>query len=204
MVVACAVPVLGARIDTVNDVTVRYNNNVYNNTSVYGLMAKNGGDRAYVEFTLDSTPATSATLSLYSAWYKSTAPVNYDIQITGGVASFNEDVASTAQALAALEPGWVNACSQFHVDNTPKWYNLDITSFYNSHLGQTVTLAIRPTGSSNTGDGPIFADHEGTPMGTGGSVFPGGPGYEPHIDWVPEPASLVFLGLGSLLARRRR
>ena len=199
MFVACAVPALGARIDTVNDVSDKAGS-VKNAINPFGLFARYSNERAYVEFSLDSTPATSATLNLYNGWFKATSPVNRTIQIDGGTGGFNEDAVSSAQ-LIALAAGFVPTTpqSQFPVNNTPQWYALDITDFYNANLGQTITLRIMVVGG--TGDGPIFVDHEGTAQ-TG--AFPGGPGYEPHIAWVPEPASLMLLAAGSLLLTRRR
>jgi len=58
--------------------------------------------------------------------------------------------------------------------------------------------------TARIGDGPIFVDHEGTSQASSTPAFPGGPGYEPYIEWVPEPASLVLLAVGALLVARRR
>lgn len=199
LVAAMALPAAAVRIDTVNDVSDRQGT-VRNGQNPFGLFARNSNERAYVEFALDSTPATSATLNLYNGWFKESSPVNRDVQIRGGLGGFNEDTVTSAQ-LTALAAGFVPTTpeSLFHVDNTPKWYVLDITDFYNNHLGQTITLSITVVGGN--GDGPIFVDHEGTAQ-TG--AFPGGPGFEPHIEWVPEPASLLLLAMGSLFISRRR
>lgn len=196
------VPASGTTITTENDVTFNNSSRV-NGSDPLGLFAKGGGRRAYVEFVLDSTPATSATLNLYSAWNKETAPVNVNVQITGGPGAFNEDTVEEPE-INAIEAGFSPTLPQntFHVDNTPQWYSLDITSFYNAHLGQTVTMAIRVVGAIPA-DGPIFADHEGTTMLDATIPFTGGTGFGPNIEWVPEPASLLLLVLGAGLIRRR-
>ena len=159
-VVALSLPVFGLTITSENDVTF-LGAGRYNNADPMGLFAKGGSYRAYIAFDLGYTPATSAILHLYNGWSKPSAAVNRDVQITGAPGGFNEDTVTETQ-ITAIEAGGVLTTPQslFHVDNSPQWYTLDITEFYNNHLGQTVTLAIRVV--AGNGDGPIFVDHEGT------------------------------------------
>lgn len=199
---SAVLPSWGGVIISSDDVTFRGSTRQNNNTP-FGLFARGGADRAYAEFTLGATPATSATLSLYNAWNKASSPVNRDVQITGGLGDFDE-LTVTEPMINAIEGGFAPTLpdNTFHVNDVPQWYTLDITAFYNANLGQTVSIAIRVIGGG--GDGPIFVDHEGTPQSGSTIEFAGGPGYEPHITWVPEPASLVLLAAGSCLVVRRR
>jgi len=131
MVVACAVPALGARIDTVNDVSDK-GGTVYNNSDPFGLFARYSNETAYVEYTLDSTPASSAMLHLYNAWDKASSPVDCDMLLTGGTGGFNEDTVNSAQ-LTALAGGFAPTTPQsaFHVTGV-QWCAVDITDFYNA------------------------------------------------------------------------
>lgn len=203
LMLALSVPSLASIIIASDDVTFRGSTR-HNNSDPFGLFARGGSDRAYASFTLDNTPATSATLNLYNAWNKATSPVNRDVQITAGPGGFDE-LTVTEPTINAIEAGFAPTLPQntFHVNDVPQWYTLDITNFYNAHLGQTVSIAIRVIAGG--GDGPIFADHEGTPQLGASIPFTGGPGFEPHINWVPEPATLLMLVTGvALLVGRRR
>lgn len=200
MFVAGAMPAIGAIILPEDDVTYRSSNR-YNNTNVFGLFTKGGGttDRAYVEFLLDATPVTSATLKLYNYWGAPQGKtVNCDVRIRA--ISENEagyvqwtDTAGPAPSGTSHE-SWTIVADLFNVNSTPAWYNFDITSLYNANLGKRVTFSIRAVTTYGTADGPIFEDKENTGLS----------GNPPQIDWVPEPAGLMLLGVGSLLLARRR
>lgn len=200
VVVACVAPALGAVILPEDDVTYRGGTR-YNNTSVYGLFTKGDGsnDRAYVEFPLDTMPATSATLKLYNYWG---TPQGKTVVATVRIRGISEnetgyvawtDTAGPAPSGTAHE-SWTIVADTFAVDSTPKWYTFDITSFYNANLGEKVTMSIRCVTNQTGTDGPIFDDKENR----------GGSGNPPQIEWVPEPASMALLALGSLLLVRRR
>ncbi len=180
-----------------DDVTYRGSSR-YNNTSVYGLFTKGDGnsDRAYLQFSADTTSATSATLNLYNYWGTPQGKtVNFDIRVRGigeneaGYVSWTE-LATPAPSGTSHESWAIQG--DWHVDSTPAWYAVDVTALYNANLGNKLTFSVRAL--SGTGDGPIFEDKEGR----------GGTANAPYIEWVPEPASLALLALGSLLVVRRR
>lgn len=196
IVVSVLTPAWGAVIAPEDDVTYR-NATRYNGASGLGLFTKGNGtsDRGYVEFVADTTAATSATLKLYNFWGTPQGKtVNFDIRVRGigeneaGYVQWT-DTAGPAPSGTSHE-SWT-LVGDFHVDSTPAWYTLDITSLYNANLGQRMTFSIRAV--TGTGDGPIFEDKENT--GTTGNA--------PHIEWVPEPASLLLFSFALPLLKRR-
>ncbi len=201
LVTATVTPALGTVILPEDDATWRGTSR-YNATSVFGLFTKGDGtsDRAYLEFPLDTTTATSATLKLYNYWTSSQHPVDVNVRIRGisdseaGYQAWTEEAGPAPSGQA--HESWTIVVNSFHVGNTAQWYTFDITSFYNANLGDKVTLSVRSLQECTPGaDGPIFEDKEGT----------GGTAYAPCIEWVPEPASLLLMaGAGVFLVRRRR
>ncbi|HOA74596.1 MAG TPA: DNRLRE domain-containing protein [Phycisphaerae bacterium] len=199
VVAACTSMSVAATILPEDDVTYRGATR-YNNTNVFGMFTKGDGaaDRGYIEFALGSEAASSAVLKLYNYWG---APHGKTVNATVRLRAISEDepgyvtwtdTAGPAPSGTAHED-WTILVDSFAVDSTPQWYTFDITSFYNANLGEKVTISIRCL-TNPAGDGPIFEDKENT----------GGTGMAPHIEWVPEPASLALLVMGSLMLARRR
>ena len=122
----------------------------YNSSSPFGLYTRSTGTtyRSYVEFQLDSVPAASANLRLYNYWRAAQdEQIGYDVRIRGigsnapGYVQWT-DTSGPAPSGAAHEDGsdgeplWPVVVDSFHVHSEPGWYALDITTFYNSHLGE--------------------------------------------------------------------
>jgi hypothetical protein len=163
---------------------------LYNATSPFGLLVKNSSDVAWVEFDLGETPAELARLVLHNDDTGVTNP--WEITVKG--AEFNIDTASFTGTNVS---DWENVGSipgVLAVD----FYSLDVTDFYNSHLGQTVTLQLGRA-SQPSGSGPIFEDIEGTKTGDGLTY---GPRLE--VTPVPEPSCVVMMLVGAAYVYRRR
>ena len=176
-----------------DDVTTRSNSTNYDeynlgNGAYAGLLVKTGGSNGWIEFTLGSESVSSAVLRVYNYWTQN--GVNYDLRLRAAQYGFNETALTGANAPDTS--GWTTVLDSFHVNATAQWYTLDTTSFYNAHLGQTVTFKLEAV--SGTGDGPIFADREGT---GGHAQYPylettAGGGQAPVIAEVsPDPGTIT-------------
>jgi hypothetical protein len=138
------------------------NYNAYGNE--LGLMVKYSGDASWIEFTLGNVAANQAVLTLMQADNDVANP--WTIVVRGAEYNFNETT-FTGTSTA----GWtlIGSIPNVQADNTS--HTLDITTFYNTNLGKTVTLNlyrdVQPDGS-----GPIFADREGTRPDTSASNGP--------------------------------
>jgi hypothetical protein len=175
-----------------------------------GLLMKNqtGNQRVgFIEFTIPNVPATSATFNaLYiRSW---AAGTSWTFRLLGTVDSFDEttltftsynastlktDTYTTLTAADITMPGGNSGQDV----SPPIWTTVDITSFFNANLGQTVVLKCTSTSSTSNGNaGGTFEDREGSRTG----VVANGP----YIDFVPEPAAALLLVLGSLGLLRRR
>jgi len=177
------VPGLGhaEQISPNDDVTTRANSTNYDEYNFgggayAGLLVKTGGSDSWVEVTLGATEADTATLYVYNYWTQN--GVNYDVRLRGAQYGFNETTLTGNNAPDTS--GWSVVVSSFHVDTTAKWHALDVTSFYNAHLGQTVTFKLEAV--SGSGDGPIFVDREGT----------GGYSQHPYVEWTEAGDSPVI------------
>lgn len=174
--------------------------------STAGILMKNqtGQQRiGLMEFTLPNTAVTGATINVY--YFRSwSAGVAWTMQISGKAASFDETTITWNNA-SGITGGTTNIGP---VQNMPGgnsgqdvvpglWYSVDMTSFFNANLGQTVTLVLRSTSSTSSGTaGGTVEDREASRTGNTANV--------PYISYVPEPASALLL-LGALpLIRRRR
>ncbi|HNT87038.1 MAG TPA: DNRLRE domain-containing protein, partial [Candidatus Hydrogenedentes bacterium] len=162
-----------ATISPNDDVTTRGNSTNYDeydfgNGAYAGLLVKTGDNYSWLEFTLGGGTVSGASLRLYNYWTQN--GVNYDVRVKGATYSFNETTLTGANAPDTS--AWTTVVDSFHVDTTAQWYTLDVTSFYNAHLGQTVTFKLEAV--SGSGDGPIFVDREGT----------GGHTQYPYLDYA--------------------
>ena len=163
---------------------------LYNASSPFGMLVKNSSDVGWVEFDLGATTAEMATLVLHN----DDAGVSNPWEITVKGAEFNIDMGSFAGTDVS---GWEDVGSIPGV-MAIDFYYLDVTGFYNSHLGQTVTLQLGRA-SQPGGSGPIFEDMEGTKTGDGLMY---GPRLE--VTPVPEPSCVVMLLIGAGCLYRRR
>jgi len=148
-----------------NDCTVRGTTN-YNASDPFGLFVKNATDVSYIEFTTGGATATSAILQIHNDDPDLTA--NWDIVVKGAQYSFNE-----ATFTGTDTSGWTTVGTIQDV-MAVDFYTLDITTFYNNNLNQTITLYLTRN-TQPSGSGPIFEDREGTKTGNGTT-------YGPQID----------------------
>jgi len=144
----------------------------------FGLLVKyNPVGHSYIEFTLGSIEAGEAILSLYNYW--TYHDPNQDVEIRGGVYAFDETTLTWESGPDTS--GWPVVAGPFTVSGPARWYDMDITDFYNAHLGETVTFHLYAT--SGTGDGPVFVDREGTDAPEYG--FYNDPSQGPSIEVTP-------------------
>ena len=206
--VGLSAPALAAQILANDDVYVR-SDSADLNTDGYGLWLQKwtGQDfNAYVEFTLGSTAVSAATLKMYLVCNWWAAPQT--IQLKGKEYSFDETTMTwntqpadrgTWGALGTWDiPAWTNT----NVDKS-----LDITGFYNSNLGKTVTIYLYESyyGYNAALWVAAFEDREG---GLKAHQYTTGTYPGPRIDYtpVPEPGSFatLMLGLAGIYFGRRK
>lgn len=181
-----------------------------------GLLMKNQTGDQYVtliEYTIPNTAVTSATFN--ATYFRSWASnVAWSFRLQGVVASFDESTLTynTGYSGSALQngpftvltgadiamPGGTTGVGNQDLD-PPILITVDITSFFNANLGQTVSFRCASTTSSSIGNaGGSFEDRELSRTGNAN--------YAPFLAYtpVPEPASaLLVLGALPLIRRRR-
>jgi len=160
-VVLAGLPVFGGTILPNDDVTTRSGRN-YNASPPLGLLIKNSTDVSWVEFDFGSTPATEVTLQLYNGW---PAHNEWEIVVRGAEFDFDETTFTGTSVSSWTRVGTIPGVKE------TKFYSLDITDFYNDHLGQTVTFQLGRDFQPGD-DGPIFEDKEGTLTGDGQTYGP--------------------------------
>lgn len=143
-----------------------------------GLLVKgqSGAERfSYMQFTLGGSTVTSATLWLY--YYRSwTTGNSWTLRVAGRQDSFDEtlitwnNTATTLRSTTPPLPSYTTILSALLLpggvgsQDVGTWQGIDMTTFYNAHLGQTVV--IRLTNTDNDGNkGGSFEDREGSRTG---------------------------------------
>ncbi len=130
-----------------------------------GIIVKTVNNRnGWIEFTLGSTAVGSATLRLYE---NNDDPSNTTVNVRGATYNFNEGTFTGTDTTSWTDLGTLN------VNISQTWYTVDITSFYNSHLGQTVTFHLKPI--TSPGNSATFEDREGSLLSVN----------YPRIEWTP-------------------
>jgi hypothetical protein len=177
--------------------------------STGGLLMKNqtGQQRvSFIEYTIPNVPATSATFNAtyFRSW---TAGTSWTFRLLGVTTSFDETTLNfTNYQGTALQNGPFTTLTTPDLNMPggnsgqdvvpPVAIVVDITSFFNANLGQTVVFRCVSTSSASNGNaGGSFEDRELSRTGN--------PNYAPFIDYVPEPATLLLL-LAALPMLRRR
>lgn len=179
--------------------------------STGGLLMKNqtGNQRVgFIEFTLPSTPVTSATFNaLYIRSWSTGSGGNWTFRLLGTVDSFDETTLTwTSYNASTLKTDTYTTFTTPDIAmpggnsgqdvSPPIWITVDITSFVNANLGNTVVLKCTSTSSSSNGNaGGTFEDSEGSRTGNMANG--------PYISYVPEPATALLLIGGLALLRRR-
>jgi len=115
----------------------------------------------YWQFAIGSQEVNSALFSIYDPGYCSDSG---SFELSGGLCSFNESTViynnrPSDGLFTYLATHYINTSNIY---TNYGWMNFDITEYYNSHLGDTVTL--RLTDNSSRGIGPEFASRETTYM----------------------------------------
>lgn len=175
--------------------------------STGGMLMKNqtGQQRiGLIEFTLPNVDVTAATINVhyFRSWTAGTA---WTMQISGKVASFDETTMTwnTASGITggttSIGPVQNMPGGNSGQDVVPAiWYSVDMTSFFNTNKGQTVTLVLRSTSATNNGNaGGTVEDREGSRTGNAANG--------PYVSYtaVPEPTTMLLL-IGALPMLRRR
>ena len=160
--------------------------------------------RCFVEFTLGSAAVVSANLSMYHIpqwWWTANQTVDLSVE------QYNFDQATLTWNNQPDASSWTFLGTwAIPQSDQGAWFSQDITSFYNNHLGQTITIRLKETWKEYPKDqyGAGFEDKEETCHAYGYCEA----GNVPRIDYVvPEPGSLATLMLGLVgiyLGRRKR
>jgi len=159
-----------------------------------------------IEFTLPNVEVTSATFNMLHirSW---AAGTSWTLRGWAKVADFDENTITWSNSPGVGDTGTGTGAVRIGTDLTmpggnsgqdvspPQWRNLDMTSFFNDHRGETITVVLKCT-STGSSQGGTIEDREGSRTGN--------PANSPYIDYVPEPAVGLLLVLGSLGLLRRR
>jgi len=190
--------------------TITYNGYAASSQIAFGLGAANGTStgrrRSYFQFALGTNPVSSAKLKLYNYWGPNMGgggnpTVSGTLKLLGSGAipiQFSEPVSNRVTAwVPPADSGFTTIVNSLAVNPAPLgdpvgWYEFDITSWYNTRLGQTTTLLLR--GAFTGYDFPIFEDREGTAFSNHSDNTQAGSG--PRIDLnntnsVPPPPPLL-------------
>ena len=161
----------------------------------FGLAAANsistGRRRSYLEFTLGTNEVSSAKFKIYNYWGGPAVngqgrPASAQVRIRGTAVgtpvTFTEPPAGTivSDFVPPNETNFVTiVTSAVGAVTNIGWYEFDITSWYNAHLGETTTLLLRASATSGF-DFPLYEDREGTAFtaGAGGTIADSGPRIE--------------------------
>lgn len=154
-----------------------------------------------IEFTLPDVTVESATLNLLHV--RSWSDLSWKLQVSGKQAEFDETAItwnnSTLQSTVGVtligDPLTMVGGNSGQDVVPPQWRTVDMTDFFNANKGTTVTLFLKNTDNDGQRGGTI-EDREGSRTGD--------PANGPYISYVPEPSSLLCLGLASLALVRRR
>jgi len=177
ILITAAVPAFADTITANDDCTVRGSTNYNNSPPEFGLLVKNSDDISWVEFDFGSETVSQATLTLYQHDGGVTSP--WTIVVKGAEYNFNETTFTGTDTSSWATVGSIPSVQSI------EYKNLDITSFYNNNLGNTVTLQLGRS-SQPAGNGPIFEDKEGTRTGNGATY---GPKITYTVDDPPPPPS---------------
>ncbi len=184
--------------------------------------------RAYLSFDLSgvSGTATGATLSVWSQGFDAFNASGGDqdlgptalnvVQMSDTVTGFGDGGGNNAVIDGTGDPAnWTNAnglygpvigTANVDIDNVTFGTRIDITitdlTYVNAAVGGTLTVGLQAPGAQSSGNRNFFAI-----AGTVENGSLAGDDTPPSLEIngvVPEPTSLALLGLGGLLAARRR
>ena len=144
-------------VETSSDgtVTTTYDGFAQSSQIVFGLAAANGiatgRRRSFIEFTLGSTPVTSATFMIYNYWGANMGgggnPAgNGQIRLratpVGTPLTITEPATSVDTTWVSPTDAQFNSTISTITVTSVGWATIDVTAWYNARLGQTTTLQV--------------------------------------------------------------
>lgn len=130
-----------------------------------GILIKQERRRdGWLEFTLGSSPVRMAKLFMYQTLATCDPQT---IELNGAEYAFDEVTLTFNNQPAASSWAFLGS---WNAPSGNRWYDVDITDFYNENLNKTVTIRMLVTSQDSDYTGQLFEDRENT-LGTGNTPY---------------------------------